>query len=74
MFCDFIYFFIVFFIFFAVCDILLLLIFSFAFIFCLIFYLFLYGLDMFCALLQIFIFCNMIMQLIMDFLLVLTFH
>lgn len=74
MFCDFVYFFIVFFLFFLFCDIFYFLVFSIAFLFCLIFYLFLYALDMFSAVLQIFIFCNMIMQLIMDFLLFLVFH
>nr|pir hypothetical protein (CYb-COII intergenic region) - Leishmania tarentolae mitochondrion [Leishmania tarentolae] len=74
MFCDFVYFFIIFFLFFIMCDFIYFIIFTFAMLFCIIFYLFLYALDMFCALLQIFIFCNMIMQLIMDFLLLLSFH
>lgn len=74
MFCDFIYYFIVFFLFFLFSDILMFLTISLAATFCLIFYLFLYILDMFCALLQMFIFCNMIMQLITDFLMFLSFH
>lgn len=74
MFCDFLYFFIVFLLYYFFCDIVLFLIFSFAFFFSLTFYLFLYVLDMFSALLQIFIFCTMIYQLIMDFILYLSFH
>lgn len=74
MFCDFVYFFLVFLVYILFCNFMCLLIFSIAFIFCLIFYLFLYALDMFCALLQIYIFCNMIMQLIMDFILLVLFH
>lgn len=74
MFCDFVYFFIVFSLFFGLFDLILLISFSFAFLFCLIFYFFLYALDIFSALLQIFIFCNMIMQLIMDFLIIVQYH
>lgn len=74
MFCDFVYFLIVFILYFLVCDFVLFLIFTFAFLFCIVFYLFLYALDMFSALLQIFIFCTMIYQLIMDYVLYLSFH
>lgn len=74
MFCEFVYFFLTFLLYISLLNCMYLVLISISFLFCIVFYIFLYMLDMFCALLQIYIFCNMIMQLIMDFMILVMFH